>query len=88
MQIKVKVLGQRKNLLYRLSRRAPLASFMTFYCGLKLMDELQRIWKGYTFWRLCSLLDDQHSRAGVLGRTRYLSWFAQFCKELSMAEKA
>ena len=35
----------------------------------------------------CSLLDDQHSCARVLGRNRYLSWFAQFRKDLSMAEK-
>jgi len=27
------------------------------------------------FWRGCSLLDDQHSCAEVLGRNRYLSWF-------------
>ena len=38
-------------------------------------------------WRGCSLLDDQHSCAGVLGRNRYLSWFAQLRKELSLAEK-
>jgi len=28
-----------------------------------------------------------NSCVGVLGRNRYLSWFAQFRKELSMAEK-
>jgi len=39
------------------------------------------------FWWGWSLLDVQHSCAGVLGRNRYLSWFAQFRKELSMAEK-
>ena len=33
------------------------------------------------------MLDDEHSCAGALGRNRYLSWFAQFHKELSMAEK-
>jgi len=32
-----------KNLLNRLSRRAPLDSFTNFYRGLKLMAELLRI---------------------------------------------
>jgi len=35
----------------------------------------------------CGLFDDKHRCAQVLGRNRYLSWFAQFRKELSMAEK-
>jgi len=39
------------------------------------------------FWRGCSLLDDRHSCAGVLGGNQHLSWFAQFRKELSTAEK-
>ena len=32
-----------KNLQNRLSRRAPLESFINFYCGLKLVAELARI---------------------------------------------
>ena len=43
MQIKAKALGHRKNLLNRLSRRAPLDSFINSYRGLKLMAELLRI---------------------------------------------
>jgi len=35
VQIKVKALGQRKKLSNRLSRRAPLNSFINFYRGLK-----------------------------------------------------
>ena len=40
VQIKAKALGHRKKLLNRLSRRAPLDSFMNSYRGLKLMAEL------------------------------------------------
>ena len=44
IQIKAKALGHRKNnLLNRLSRRAPLESFINSYRGLKLMAELLRI---------------------------------------------
>jgi len=42
---------------------------------------------GYILESVCGLLDDQHSCAGAIGRNRYLSWFAQFCKGLSMVEK-
>jgi len=30
------------------------------------------------------LLDDQHNSMRVLGRNWYLSWFAQYCKELNI----
>ena len=43
MQIKAKVLGHQQKLLNRLSRRAPLDSFIDSYRGLKLMAELLRI---------------------------------------------
>jgi len=43
MQIKVEALGRQKKLLNRLSRRAPLESFINFYCSLKLMAELLRL---------------------------------------------
>jgi len=43
IQIKAKALGHRKKLLKRLSRRAPLDSFINSYRGLKLMAELLRI---------------------------------------------
>ena len=39
-QIKIEALGHRKKLLNRLSRRAPLDSFIFFYHGLKLMAAL------------------------------------------------
>ena len=42
IEIKAKALGDRKKLLNRLSRRAPLDSFMNSYRGLKLMAELLR----------------------------------------------
>ena len=40
---KIKALGTEKKLQNRLSRRAPLESFINFYRGLKLMAELLRI---------------------------------------------
>jgi len=42
---------------------------------------------GLHFEGVCGLLGDQHKCVGVLCRWRYLSWFAQFRKELSMTEK-
>jgi len=49
----------------------------------RIIENLIKLYflKGY------GLLDDQHSCAEVLGRNRYPSWFTQFGKELSMAEK-
>jgi len=44
IQIKAKALGHRKKVLNRLSRRAPLDSFINSYLGLKLMAELFRIY--------------------------------------------
>jgi len=51
------------------------------------MAKLWGILQGYIFERVCGLLDDQHSCARILGRNRYLSWFAQLHKKLSVAEK-
>jgi len=42
IQIKAKALGHRKK-PDRLSRRAPLDSFINFYCGVNLMAELLQI---------------------------------------------
>ena len=43
-KIKLRRWDTKKNLQNRLPRRAPLESFITFYCGLKLMAELVWIW--------------------------------------------
>ena len=42
-KIKLRRWDTEKNLQNRLSRRAPVESFINFYCGLKLMAELVRI---------------------------------------------
>jgi len=42
-KIKLRRWDTEKNLQNRLSRRAPLESFINFSCGLKLMAELVRI---------------------------------------------
>jgi len=46
MQIEVEALGHRKKPVNRLSRRAPLDTFINFYHGIKLMAELLRNLKG------------------------------------------
>jgi len=64
MQIKVMALGHRKKLLSRLSLRAPLDSSTKFYYSFKVNGWfLANLIRSY-FWR-CSLLDKQHSCAGV-----------------------
>ena len=49
IQIEAEMLGHRKKLLNRLSRRALFDSFIIFYHGSKLMAELLGIWQGYNF---------------------------------------
>ena len=87
IQIKAKALGHRKKPVKQVVSSGAHRQFHKFLSWFKVDGRIIANLIRLLFWRGCSLLDDQHSCAGVLGRNRYPSWFAQFRKELSMAEK-
>jgi len=86
MQIKAKALAHRKNPVKQVVSSGAPRQFQKFLSWFKVDGRIIANLIRLLFWRCCSLLDDQHSCAGVLGRNRHLSWFAQFRKELRMAE--
>jgi len=87
IQIKAKELGHRKKTVKQVVSSGAPRQFHKFLLWCKFDGRMIANLLRLLFWRGCSLMDDQHSCAGVLGRNRYLSWFAQFRKELSIAEK-
>jgi len=86
IQIEAKALGHRKKTVKQVVSSGAPRQFHKFLSWFKANGRIIANLIRLLFWRGCSLLDDQHSCARVLGRNWYLSWFAQFRKELSMAE--
>ena len=82
IQIKAKALGHRKKPVKQVVSSGAPRKFHKYLSWFKVDGRIIANLIRLLFWRGCSLLDDQHSCAWVLGRNRYLLWFAQFRKEL------
>ena len=79
IQIKAKALGHRKKTVKQVVSSGAPWQFHKFLLWCKFDGRIIANLLRLLFWRGCSLLDDQHSCAGVLGRNRYLSWWPSNC---------
>jgi len=73
MQIKAKALGHRKKTAKQLASSGAHRQFHKFLWWFRVDGRIIANLIRLLFWRGCSLLDEQHSCPGVLGRHRYLS---------------